>query len=299
MTASEKIVLSASRRTDIPAFYMDWFMDRMERGFFEVQNPFNKVRHTIPATNDRVHSIVFWSKDFSCFLKGGYGTRLVQKGHHLFFQFTINSQNRILEPGIRPLEQRLEQLDRLSGEFPPQAITWRFDPLCFYRVGSGPVQSNLDDLQRIADRVARLGIRRCVTSFMDMYPKILKRTTVPRGFAFVEPPMQRRRAILLEAGRECADRGLELSVCCEKELVESLPPGAGIASSACISHCVMESLYGKGLSRKKDRGQRAAQGCGCMESKDVGSYNEQPCFHNCLFCYANPRARASAGTGAP
>ena len=77
---NRKIILSASRRTDIPAFYMDWFMEQIEAGFFSVENPFNGHVRTVPARPDDVHTIVFWSKDFGAFLRGGYGKRLQQMG---------------------------------------------------------------------------------------------------------------------------------------------------------------------------------------------------------------------------
>ena len=80
-----RIVLSASRRTDIPAFYMPWFMKQIKRGVFEVVNPFNRQVRTVPATPADVHTIVFWSKDFGLFLKENQAKKLQQAGYHLFF----------------------------------------------------------------------------------------------------------------------------------------------------------------------------------------------------------------------
>ena len=85
MTNATKIVLSASRRTDIPAFYMPWFMEQIKNGRFPVVNPFNRRESIVPATPDQVHSIVFWSKDFGNFLKNDFGQWLQKQGYHLFF----------------------------------------------------------------------------------------------------------------------------------------------------------------------------------------------------------------------
>ena len=98
MGTMEKIILSASRRTDIPAFYMPWFMAGIEQGRFGVVNPYNQKISNVPAGVDQVHTIVFWSKDFGPFLKGGYGEDLAARGYHLFFNFTVNTADRLLEP---------------------------------------------------------------------------------------------------------------------------------------------------------------------------------------------------------
>ncbi len=100
-----KIVLSASRRTDIPAFYMDWFMERIDAGFFRVQNPFNGQVRIIPSQPEDVHTIVFWSKDFGRFLKGRYGQRLQQMGFNLFLTLPLILKIRSWSPASRPWER--------------------------------------------------------------------------------------------------------------------------------------------------------------------------------------------------
>jgi len=134
---SSKIVISASRRTDIPAFYMDWFMERIDKGSFETVNPFNQKKSIVKATPDHVHTIVFWSKDFSSFIDGRHGEQLREKGFHLFFNFTVNSENAFLEPNIPPLAERIEQAASLCKKFGPKAVSWRFDPIFIIGCGSG------------------------------------------------------------------------------------------------------------------------------------------------------------------
>lgn len=157
-----RIVLSASRRTDIPAFFMPWFMHRIEQGTFELDHPFGQAAAAIPAGIEHVHSIVFWSKNFSPFLRGGYGKALSKKGYGLFFNFTINSPDPILEPHVPSLEERLDQLDRLCDAFGPSAVQWRFDPICFYRTAAGTIGHNLDHFEPIARRAAAAGVRTCI-----------------------------------------------------------------------------------------------------------------------------------------
>ncbi|MEW6674196.1 MAG: DUF1848 domain-containing protein [Thermodesulfobacteriota bacterium] len=288
MKSTTQIVISASRRTDIPAFYMPWFMERAAHGFFEVVNPFNGQVSKVAATPERVHTVVFWSKNFGPFLKGGYGEKLQQRGYHLFFNFTVNSTAPLLEPRVPPLEERLKQLEELCRRFDPRAVNWRFDPICSYTAGTGAIENNLADFGRIAAAAARCGVRRCITSFMDDYAKIRRRVAAKPGFSFLYPDPAERRRIVLEMAGALAQKGMALYLCCEKELLDSLPEGSGIRGSSCIPNDFLATLYGGRLSVKKDSGQRVAAGCGCKISADIGSYRTQPCHHRCLFCYANP-----------
>lgn len=291
MSRTLKVVLSASRRTDIPAFYMPWFMESIERGFFEVINPFNKRVSVVSASTDRVGAIVFWSKNFGPFLAESCGKRLVAEGYRLFFNFTINPPHPLLEPGVPPLADRLRQLKELNRQYGQRAVTWRMDPICWYRSPGGPLENNLAQLDRLMDAVRERGTRRCVTSFLDIYAKV-KRRAAAGAFTFVDPPLSDKIDLLLNLERRMAARGIALQTCCEKEVVEALPGESTVTPSACISNLRLMSIYGGTLSLRKDRGQRVKAGCGCQVSVDIGSYDRHPCFHNCLFCYANPRAPA-------
>jgi hypothetical protein len=283
-----KIIISASRRTDIPAFYMPWFMGQVRRGTFEVTNPFNQRVSFVPATPDKVDTIVFWSKNFGLFLDKSYGKELRKQGFHLFFNFTINSDCTNLEPNVPPLKKRLEQLEHLCHRFGPKTINWRFDPLCFFKTGVGRLQDNLHGFHNIAEKAAECGIVRCITSFMDHYPKIRRRLSSRPGFEFIDPPLEKKIEILGGMEKVLAAGNIHLSVCCEKDLLEALPRSSSISGSSCIPGNFIQELFGSRLSLKKDSGQRVKAGCGCTQSIDIGSYRLQPCYHNCLFCYANP-----------
>ena len=110
MKAAVKIVISASRRTDIPAFYMKWFMQQIKNGHFEVVNPYNRHVSIVPATPDKVHTILFWSKNFGPFIKSGFGEKLRKTGFNLYFNFTINFKEPLFEPNVPDLEERICQL---------------------------------------------------------------------------------------------------------------------------------------------------------------------------------------------
>ncbi len=286
----KKIVLSASRRTDIPAFYMPWFMAAVGRGRFTVTNPYNRRMSHVTATPDRVHAIVFWSKNFGPLLEAGRADELVRRGYHLFFNFTINPADRILEPAVPALGERLGQMRHLTRRFGSSAVAWRLDPICFYRGPGGKKRDNLRGLARLADAAAACGVRRCTTSFLDIYAKVKRRAAAGGRITFIDPPLAAKVELLLKLEETLADRGIRLQTCCEKEVIAALPGGSAVRSGACISNDLLMSLYGGDLPTRRDTGQRTGAGCGCQASVDIGDYAAQPCYHNCLFCYANPRA---------
>ena len=138
-----KHVISASRRTDIPAFYLDWMIDHLRKGHVKVKNPFYPSQvSNVSLKKEDVHSIVLWSKDFSKFLK-----QISEfSDYNLFFHFTINDCKK-LEPNIPSLNQRLLQMKKLTEEFNPELINWRFDPIVYWEEG-GEIKHNLGSFER-------------------------------------------------------------------------------------------------------------------------------------------------------
>ncbi len=288
-------ILSASRRTDIPAFYLDWFMAGIRNGGFEVENPYNRRRRWVPARPHEVHSIVLWSKNFDAFLRRNIGAKLARRGYHLFFNFTVNADDPVLEPHVPALDVRLQQLEALVQRFGPQTLVWRFDPICFYRRSpSSPQENNLEPLARIAAAAARLGIRHCITSFVDLYPKVRRRAR-RLGIIFEAPGLPDKLAVLKRMAATLNDYGIALATCCEADILEHLGADGGVRPGACIPGDRLARLYGPHFKRGRDRGQRIGAGCGCNLAVDIGSYSRQPCYHDCLFCYARPQAPRQRG----
>jgi len=277
-------VISASRRTDIPAFYLDWFISRLNAGYFRLVNPFNGRTRKVQVSRDSVHSIVFWSKNYAPLL----GRLSELKEWRLFFHFTLNSENSLLEPGVPPLGERMEQMRLLVDIFGPRTMRWRFDPVVCYE-SDGRRQDNLGDFERLLDFAAGVGLEACTVSFMDRYRKIDSREKKIPGLRFIYPGSAEMERTAAGMAALAADRGITLFTCCEKHLaragIENLEGGG------CIDHSLLAGLYGGTLSGAADLGQRRSSGCLCHESIDVGSYREQPCRCGCLYCYANPLVR--------
>lgn len=287
----QRIVISASRRTDIPAFYMEWFMKQIGLGQFEVINPFNRKVSYVPATPEKVHTIVFWSKNFRDFIDNQYGEKLKREGYNLFFNFTINSPDKILEPNIPDLNNRLDQIKYLADSFGNECINWRLDPLCHY-INKNDSVNNLSEFNYIARSVSNSGVKRCITSFVDIYGKVQNRCSKMLDFEFTTLGINDKIGILTKLEALLDQLKINLMLCCENELFEFLPPASKISQSSCIDNILLKRLYGDTISIAKDSGQRTKLGCGCKKSYDIGSYESHPCSHNCLYCYANPKPPA-------
>lgn len=283
-----KTVISASRRTDIPAFYMPWFMSAIDKGRFEVVNPYNQRIYIVPAEPDQVHTLVFWSKNLDSFLAEGYGRLLEERGYHLFFNFTINTPHPVLEPHVPPLNERLEQLTQICAQHGPACVQWRFDPICYFINQAGQPASNLHQFATIAKHAANLGIDGCVTSFVDIYRKVQRRMERASGPLLFDPPLEIKTKQIIRMATDLDAWGMKLRLCCEKEILDALPDQDFVQAAACIPSDRLAALYGPDITLSKDSGQRRSAGCQCGVSKDIGSYALHPCHHDCLFCYANP-----------
>ena len=283
-------VISASRRTDIPAFYTPWFMEGIRQGEVSVVNPFNRVTRKVSLRPEAVHSIVFWSKNFAPFLAAQAHTRLKDMGYNLFFNFTVNGENSVLEPHIPALDQRIPQAKVLCSRFGPDAVNWRFDPISFYE-DDGVTRNSLKAFESIAYRLADLGISRCITSFYDPYRKVdqrLRRLAEAGGprIRFTEPALQIRERTIRKMASLLAPLGIRLFLCCEAKISGIFPPIENVSASACIDGRHLKKLFKGNPVTAKDTGQRRDKGCQCTRSVDIGSYDLHPCHHNCLFCYA-------------
>jgi hypothetical protein len=292
------VIVSASRATDIPAFFAPWFVDRLNAGYVRRVNPFNPGQVQFVSFRD-TRMVVFWSKDPRPILP--YLPEIDARGIGYYFQFTLNDyEPEGLEPDVPTLSQRVETFRRLSELIGPKRVVWRYDPLILSR--SVTVEVLLDRIARLAG-VLRGYTEKLVFSFVDIdrYRKLRKNPALQRIEAreFTEEEMIRFAEGLLSLNREW---GLTLASCAEEiEL-------GGIRRNRCVDDLLMFELFSEdaGLRRFfgfkpglpghppswsyiRDRGQRKA--CGCIVSKDIGMYDT--CDHHCSYCYAN-RERTSA-----
>ncbi len=277
------MIISASRRTDIPALFSAWFMNRIEAGFCRVPNPYSGRLGRVSLLPKDVDAIVFWTKNPRPLLPRL--EELTARGFAYYFLYTLNDYSRTIEPSMPPVRERLETFRRLSEFIGPQRVIWRYDPI---------VLSNLTDEIYHRETFARLcealrgSTSRSIISVLDVYKKVRLRLAAAAGAGLRvrEPEIgDARLAELVRAmGASACAAGIELTTCAEDLLGSSPEAHAG----SCIDAGLLASL-GVQILGKKDRGQRAS--CRCVESRDIGVNNT--CTHGCIYCYATDSLEAA------
>jgi len=280
------MIISASRRTDIPAFYAEWMVNRLRAGFCLVANPFNpaQVSRVSLAVPD-VDAIVFWTKNVSPFFPAL--NTIDRMGYRYTFLYTINDYPTELEPHVPPLEDRIETFCALSDRLGGCRVTWRYDPIILSR--KMDVRFHLAAFRRIAGALQER-TDRVIISFLDFYRKTerrLSRIEESVRDSFLRDPTRAPRFGELVAGLSeiAQEHGMSVQSCAELPQVAAhgIPPGA------CIAGAHLRDVFGLDLAARKDPGQRDA--CLCTRSRDIGATDT--CLHGCAYCYST-RSQAAA-----
>ena len=296
------VIVSASRSTDIPGFYSEWFLHRLKVGYSAWTNPFNGVKYYVSYRDTRL--IVFWSKNPESLLKqDGLLDYLKEKGINTYIQYTLNDYvAEGLEKGVPAVEKRIDTFKRLVEYLGVGKVIWRFDPLILTEGIS------VDDLLGKAERIGnelKGYTEKMVFSFADIaaYRKVRANLVSNniRYREFGEPDMLRFAAGIQELNQNW---GYTLATCGEKIDIDTY----GIVHNKCIDDDLMIKYFSDDIRlmeflgieitggdlfnpertvikhrNNKDKGQRRY--CGCIVSKDIGEYNT--CAHLCEYCYAN------------
>lgn len=278
------MIISVSRRTDIPAFFSDWFLRRVEQGYFCAKNPFNpsQVQRVSLEPGD-VDAFVFFSKDPRPLMR--HLARLDASGFHYYFQFTLNAYDATLEPSVPPLEQRIRAFQELGATLGPSRVVWRYDPVI---ISSGTGREyHVRSLASIARRLEGY-TERLIISFLDFYPRVRVRLErlEAQGLTFADIAAPCNADTLYHLASEISAigsrHGMRVQTCCEKVDLDLM----GIEHGSCIDSALIERLFGAVPGIPRDRNQRP--GCLCAQSVDMGAYNT--CSHGCVYCYANSSA---------
>lgn len=276
------MIVSVSRRTDIPAWYADWFFARLRAGYADVRNPY--LPHQVSRvmlTPEAVDGFVFWTKNPLPMLD-----RLEElQDWAYYFQFTLTPYGRKLEPGLpQKREVLLPAFRRLSELTGPERVVWRYDPVVLTE------QMTLDVHRRCFGEMARWlegATDECIVSFVDDYACARRRMKQ----AGIVAPTVSEAALLLSFFAETArEYGMRLSVCCEPSLLEGRPIPGNITPARCIDSERLSKIAGGPLCIPPDGNQR--KGCGCAKSVDIGAYDT--CRTGCVYCYASHSAKRLA-----
>lgn len=263
------MILSVSRRTDIPAFYADWFYNRIAEGFILIRDRNNAKNVTrYPLTKDFVQAIVFWTK---------FGAPLLPKieslqGWQFYIQHTLTSYTQELERNIPPKKEVVKGFVDLSDKIGPDRMIWRYDPIILSNRFT--VEYHKRWFEEIARKLAGK-THRCVVSVLDQYPKNYAALQAVGAFA---PAFLTTKELLTHFVSVASSWGITVEACAEEADFRSV----GVNPTKCIDDRILYKLVNSQISSQKDRSQRAA--CGCVESFDIGANNT--CPGGCVHCYA-------------
>lgn len=300
--AQAPVIISASRSTDIPAFYSDWFLHRLKKGYSAWTNPFNGVKSYVSYKHVRL--IVFWSKNPEPLLDpSGILDYLTEHGINAYIQFTLNDYvSEGIERGVPPLDKRIDTFKRLVDRLGFGKVIWRFDPLIL--TDSIGVDALLEKCSNIGEQLKGY-TEKLVFSFADIsdYRKV-KSNLLAGGIRYREFSETDMLTFSFGLQRLNKEWGLTLATCGERIDLDRF----GIVHNKCVDDDLMikyfsddeilmrhlgveiesdlftgERVVIKSKKSNKDKGQRLY--CGCIASKDIGQYNT--CIHMCEYCYAN------------
>lgn len=264
------MIVSVSRRTDIPAFYSEWFFNRIKEGFVYVVNPFNtKQISKIELTPKTVDCFVFWTKDAGPMLE-----RLNElKTFKYYFQFTITAYRNDVEKGIRAKKDIIKTFKKLSRKIGGEKVIWRYDPIflnSFYTK-----EYHYEWFEKFCKQLEGY-TGKCVISFLDLYKKTERNTKELNIYPLDKSDMNDIASRLINIA---STHNIKIETCSEEVDLAKY----GIKKGKCIDDQLISKIIGVPVDVKKDDTQREV--CGCVKSVDIGQYNT--CKHQCLYCYAN------------
>ncbi len=300
-----RMIISASKRTDIPAFYLPWLIKRIEAGWVDVPNPVYRnaedplkaLTHVSLLPKD-VLAIVWWSKNYGVYER--FHKRF-EAYENQYFHFTINSDRpdlAFIEPDVPPVVDALKQVKFLKNLRGGDMIAWRYDPLVFWNdrtTGEALSTWDAEFFARMCQKLSDEGVTKCFTSFADHFLKFRQR--VQSFFPKVELRTQtddETREIVGEMHRIAGRYGMFVFPCTENDMAaygesDGTTPGFMREDGACIDGRLFSDK--RKLRTASDSQMKGREDCACSKHLDIGDYVTQECGYGCMYCYANPNHR--------
>lgn len=262
------MILSASRRTDIPSYYSEWLINRLHAGFVLTRNPMNHAQVSkIILSPDVVDCIVFWTKDpQDMFDKLDIIDTL---GYKYYFQFTVTPYDKYIEKGLREKEEIIKTFCKLSDKIGKEKVLWRYDPIILN--DQFDFDFHKEQFAKLCSKLSKY-TSHCTISFVDIYSKL-------KSDLLCKISTDEMISLCKMISTTAKDFGIVVKACCEEPLLSQY----GIERANCIDRELIEKICGYSLDIKRDKNQRDS--CGCFESIDIGVYNT--CRNGCVYCYAN------------
>ena len=264
------MIISASRRTDIPAYYSDWMVNRIKERYVCVRNPMNPLQISrIDLSPDGIDCLVFWSKNPKPMLE----KLKALEDYTYYFQFTLNPYGRDIETNLPDKNELVETFKKLSETTGPKKVIWRYDPVLLNQEYT--IQYHVDNFYSLALKLKEYTTK-VTFSFMDFYKKI----DLNIGQSGIKPITEDEKdAVAKNFSGIARESGLAIDTCAEDIDLSKY----GIAHASCIDAKLITELTGHDMHIGKDKNQRPA--CACAASVDIGGYNS--CLNGCIYCYAN------------
>lgn len=265
------MILSVSRRTDIPAFYAEWFMERLRQKYVLVRNPFNAHNISrIPLSPKNVDAIIFWTKNSKPIHK--YLDEIDNLGYKYYFQYTITSFKKDMEENLPDKKDIIKSFQTLSEKIGSEKVILRYDPVII--TSSYSIDYHIKAFEKLCSHLKGY-TNKVIISFIDYYNNTYKNIKSHNVYNISDNDMY----IIAENFSYIAkDNGLIIESCAEQIDLERF----GINHGKCIDDELIEKITGYKISAAKDNQRNA---CGCIKCIDIGEYNT--CMHKCLYCYAN------------
>jgi len=267
------MIISASYRTDIPAFHARWFMKRLEAGYCEVRNPYGGKALRVSLLPGEVDGIAFWTRNMAPLLPS---LEAVRAQFPFTVSFTATNYPRVLEAATVPAERAVAQMRELAARFGTRAVVWRYDPIvatsltdaAWHRVNFATLARSL---RGVADEV--------VVSFMQPYRKSARNLDIAareHSFIWRDPADDEKRALLRDLCGIAGEQGMALTLCAQPNLLID-----GVSAAHCIDVARLSDVAGRDIVAR-EKGNR--DGCACAQSRDIGAYDS--CAQGCTYCYA-------------
>ncbi len=266
------MILSVSRRTDIPALYSDWFLNRLRAGEVLVRNPMNpKQVSLIPLSPENIDCIVFWTKNPRNLMI--HLDEIDSMGYQYYFSVTINPYGRDIESHVDVKKNIIKTFRELSVRNGKQKIIWRYNPILFSP--EIDVQYHLKWFEYLTGELEGY-TDKCVFSFLEEYKKIRANLATMKIY---NPEIQIKRDLIEQFSSIAKSHSIALASCGENRNFSDL----GIKRNKCIDDVLIEDILSCKIKVSKDVSQRDV--CSCVASRDLGTYNT--CTNDCIYCYAN------------
>ncbi len=268
------MIISASYRTDIPAFYAAWFLNRLAAGYARTVNPYGGQRSIVPLTGDAVDGFVFWTRNLEPFFGALDAVR--DKNVPFVVQYTVTGYPRALDAATIGPRRAIDHIQAVAGRYGPEVAVWRYDPIVFSSLT--PPAWHHRNFDRLCGAMKGM-VDEVVVSCAQIYRKTARNLSAAARAAELDwwdPPAEEKRAVLADLADIARAHDLRLTLCDQPDLRSD-----GIGEARCIDAERLSRVAGRSITAPRRPHRKT---CGCWASRDIGAYDS--CPHGCAYCYA-------------